>query len=182
MGRLVEPQRNRVHKDGQQEYLARSPYSFSQHPGEEFGALVSFLSENSNKMLPVTLDPHAYLDPDVVLSIDTRKAGSEAAVAHLVTQVWVRNPVVLFLETDVPQSHEMKAMLYHIGIVKKQLMFDVNKRADARVLRAVLKRLTWGRATPFALIGGRPFTMDELRMEKQQGTLASLLKTAAGKA
>jgi len=83
------------------ERRARNSYTFSQHPGEELGALVLFLSKSNGKnVLPANIDTHAYLDPELVFAgvVDAKRPGVEMMVEHLVQETWARYPVVLFIE------------------------------------------------------------------------------------
>ncbi|KZV98331.1 hypothetical protein EXIGLDRAFT_596186, partial [Exidia glandulosa HHB12029] len=144
---------------------------------EELGALVGFLSVLASNSLPLTTNPHSYLDPDLVLEFDTRSGDEENIVKKVeqaVADAWTNNPVVIFSElssTAAPASREMKGMMEALALSPAPTVFEVDKRVDASVLRPMLQRLTHRSQLPIVLIAGIPLTLEDLRAEQVADTL-----------
>lgn len=93
-----------------------SAYSFAQHPAYELGALVGFLAALASNSLPDTVNPHAFIDPELVLGFDTRAGDDKVQeeVETIVQDTWARNPVVIFSEVRTPtRSYRASQSLYH---------------------------------------------------------------------
>ncbi|EJD37002.1 hypothetical protein AURDEDRAFT_26671, partial [Auricularia subglabra TFB-10046 SS5] len=146
----------------------------------ELGALVNFLAALPSNALPPSVNPHAYIDPDLVLDFEPRSA-DDAEVDAMVEDAWMRNPVVVFSELHspaAPASREMKGAFEALALRPGMTVFEIDQRVDATVLRPLLQRLTRGAQLPFALVGGRTLTLTELRAEVKSGALADRLARA----
>jgi hypothetical protein len=47
-------------------------------------------------VIPTDIDPAQPIDPQLVIDFDTRSPRAEEEVANIVSDVWLRNPVVVF--------------------------------------------------------------------------------------
>jgi len=159
---------------------AAQPYSFSARSDDELGALVGFLAALASNSIPLTVDPNAPLDPQLVLGFDTR-SGSAAVIAEVrdaVAETWARNPVVIFSEfrtTVAPASREIKQLIGALNLHPEPAVFEVDQRADASVLRPILQRLT-GHGIPLVLVGGQPLSLADAHNAERLKELV----TAAG--
>lgn len=73
---------------------SRPPLALS--PAEELAALSAFIAALPHNVLPPSVDPHAPLDPQLVLDFDPRSESAREELDRLVEQVWSRFPVMLF--------------------------------------------------------------------------------------
>jgi hypothetical protein len=65
-------------------------------PEQELGAVTAFMAALPQNVIPTDIDPTRPIDPQLVLDFDTRSSQAEEEVTDLVTDVWIRNPVVVF--------------------------------------------------------------------------------------
>ena len=79
------------------------PGSFHKHrpeivlsPEQELGAVTAFMAALPQNVIPTDIDPTQPIDPQLVLDFDTRSPRAEEEVANIVSDVWLRNPVVVF--------------------------------------------------------------------------------------
>ncbi|KAI0292688.1 hypothetical protein B0F90DRAFT_1811901 [Multifurca ochricompacta] len=127
-------------------------------PDQELGANV----------IPTDVDPTRSIDPQLVLDFDTRGPRAEEEVLNVVSDVWSRNPVVVFCKLLSPFSRELKSILEAM---------DLNPPlpSDASVLIPLLFRLTNSTELPILLIGGSPVgSMDAIQELDASGQLKAL--------
>ena len=65
---------------------------------EELAAIVQFISIHPSNALPLSVDPHRPVDPQLICGFDTRSDNAKREVEEMVSEVWARNPIVLFKE------------------------------------------------------------------------------------
>lgn len=159
---------------------SHTKYTFAQHPDAELGALINFLAALPSNALPESVNPHAHIDPELILDFAPHSA-DDAEVDALVAGAWARNPVVIFSELHAPAapaSREMKGVFAALTLRPGVTVFELDQRVDADVLRPLLQRLTRGAQLPFALVGGRTLTLTELRTEVKSGALTDRVARA----
>ncbi|KAG6879657.1 hypothetical protein C0992_000099 [Termitomyces sp. T32_za158] len=171
--RLSAPVRNhrKLPKIGEQVALA-------QH--QELAAISSFLTSLSRNMIPLSVDPTVTIDPQLVLDFDTRSARAAEEVQHMVTDVWERNPVLLYSKLYSPASREIKGILAKMNLQPSPTIIDVDIRDDAKVVEPIICRLTSSLELPVLLIGGRVIgSIEKIRVLEESGELHKLV-TASG--
>jgi len=146
-------------------------------PEQELGAVTAFMAALPQNVIPPDVDPTRPIDPQLVLDFDTRSPRAEEEVDNIVSDVWLRNPVVVFSKTVSPVSRELKSILDEMHLMPSPTIFGVDQRADADVLIPLLLRLTDSDELPILLIGGRPVgsmeTIRELNSSEQLKALVS---------
>ncbi|KAI0267008.1 hypothetical protein BC834DRAFT_823062 [Gloeopeniophorella convolvens] len=148
-------------------------------PEEELGAVTAFMAALPQNIIPPGIDATRPIDPQLVLDFDTRSQRAEAEVAEVVSDVWFRNPVVVFSKLYSPASRELKSTLDAMELRPAPTVFDVDDRADADVLIPLLYRLTNTTELPILLIGGTPIgSMDAIRELDASGQLKALVTRA----
>jgi len=148
-------------------------------PEQELGALTAFMAALPQNVIPPDVDPTQPIDPQLVLDFDTRSPHAEEEVDSIVSDVWLRNPVVVFSKTVSPASRELKHMLDALHLNPSPTIFGVDQRADADVLIPLLYRLTDSIELPILLIGGNPVgSMDTIRELNTSGELKALVTRA----
>lgn len=65
-------------------------------PEQELGAVTAFMAALPQNVIPPDVDPTQPIDPQLVLDFDTRSPRAEEEVNNVVSDVWLRNPVVVF--------------------------------------------------------------------------------------
>lgn len=65
-------------------------------PEQELGAVTAFMAALPQNVIPPDVDPTEPIDPQLVLDFDTRSPRAEEEVDNVVSDVWLRNPVVVF--------------------------------------------------------------------------------------
>lgn len=65
-------------------------------PEQELGAVTAFMAALPQNVIPPGIDPTKPIDPQLVLDFDTRSPRAEEEVDNVVSDVWLRNPVVVF--------------------------------------------------------------------------------------
>ncbi|KAG6869098.1 hypothetical protein C0993_001663 [Termitomyces sp. T159_Od127] len=147
---------------------------------QELAAISSFLTSLSRNIIPLSVDPSVTIDPQLVLDFDTRSARAAEEVQHMVKDVWERNPVLLYSKLYSPASREIKAILTRMNLQPSPTIIDVDIRDDAKVVEAIICRLTLSLELPVLLIGGRPIgSIEEIRALEESGELHKLV-TASG--
>ncbi|KAI9449452.1 hypothetical protein BJY52DRAFT_1206373 [Lactarius psammicola] len=142
---------------------------------QELGAVTAFMAALPQNVIPTDIDPTQSIDPQLVLDFDTRSPRAEEEVANVVSEVWLRNPVVVFSKTVSPVSRELKTILDGMDLKPSPTIFGVDQRADAGVLIPLLFRLTNASELPILLIGGKPVgSMDTIRELHTNGQLKAL--------
>ncbi|THH03503.1 hypothetical protein EW146_g10430 [Bondarzewia mesenterica] len=121
---------------------------------QELAAITSFMAALPQNVIPSTVDPSLPIDPQLVLDFDTRSPRATAEVDEVVSDVWTRNPVVLFSKLHSPVSREIKQLIYDMKLRPSSTVFEVDQRADADVLMPLLFRLTSSDTLPILLVGG----------------------------
>lgn len=58
--------------------------------------MTAFMAALPQNVIPTDIDPTLPIDPQLVLDFDTRNPRAEEEVANIVSDVWLRNPVVVF--------------------------------------------------------------------------------------
>ncbi|RDB25222.1 putative monothiol glutaredoxin F10D7.3 [Hypsizygus marmoreus] len=161
---------NRKHKKlikGQQATLS---------PAQELAAVSSFLASLPQNIIPLSINPHVPIDPQLVLDFDTRSARAAEELKHMVHDVWSRNPVFLYSKLYSPSSREIKAMLAKMHLRPAPTIIDVDIRDDAEVLEPIIARLTSSHDLPVLLIGGKSVgSMEDIRALETSGELRSLV-------
>jgi hypothetical protein len=148
-------------------------------PEQELGAVTAFMAALPQNVIPTDIDPTQPIDPQLVLDFDTRSPRAEEEVDNVVTDVWLRNPVVVFSKTVSPVSRELKSILDALKLKQSPTIFGVDQRADADVLIPLLFRLTDTSELPILLIGGKPVgSMDTIRELRASGQLKALATRA----
>jgi glutaredoxin-related protein len=162
------------------------PGSFHKHrpeivlsPEQELGAVTAFMAALPQNVIPTDIDPTQPIDPQLVLDFDTRSPRAEEEVANVISDVWLRNPVVVFSKTVSPVSRELKSILDALNVTPYPTIFGVDLRADADVLVPLLFRLTDTSELPILLVGGKPVgSMDTIRELHTNGQLKALVTHA----
>jgi hypothetical protein len=77
---------------------------------EELAAIVQFISVHPSNALPLSVETQSPIDPQLVCGFDTRSERARREVDEMVSDVWTRNPIVLFrevvfLSNYIPHSH-----------------------------------------------------------------------------
>ncbi len=67
-------------------------------PEQELGAVTAFMAALPQNVIPTDIDPARPIDPQLVLDFDTRGPRAEEEVTNVINDVWLRNPVVVFLK------------------------------------------------------------------------------------
>ncbi|KAI0067164.1 hypothetical protein BV25DRAFT_1867714 [Artomyces pyxidatus] len=146
---------------------------------QELGAITSFMAALPQNVVPLTIDPTRPIDPQLILDFDTRSAQAETEVEEVVSDVWARNPVVLFSKLHSPISRELKTILHDMKLRPPPTIFEVDQRADAQVLVPMLFRLTNATDLPILLVGGVSVgTIDDIRELDARGQLKTLVSRA----
>lgn len=65
-------------------------------PEQELAAVSSFIVSLPQNVIPLSVDPSASIDPELVLDFDTRGPRAMEEVERVVDDVWSRNPVLLY--------------------------------------------------------------------------------------
>ncbi|KAI0247292.1 hypothetical protein BJV78DRAFT_1276947 [Lactifluus subvellereus] len=158
-------------------YQHRPDISLS--PEQELGAVTAFMAALPQNVIPTDIDPTQPIDPQLVLDFDTRGPQAEEEVADVVTDVWIRNPLVVFSKVPSAVSRELKSILQAMNLKPAPTIFDVDQRDDAGVLIPLLFRLTNSTELPILLIGGMPVgSMDTIRELNANGQLKALVTRA----
>jgi hypothetical protein len=124
-------------------------------PEQELGAVTAFMAALPQNVIPTDIDPTQPIDPQLVLDFDTRSPQAEEEVTNLVTDVWIRNPVVVFSKVRHPTfplcfaiyglfdldlwlalfwqlpsavSRELKSILQALNLKPAPTVFDVDQR------------------------------------------------------
>lgn len=71
-------------------------------PEQELGAVTAFMAALPQNVIPTDIDPAEPIDPQLVLDFDTRGPYALEEVADVVTDVWTRNPLVVFSKVTSP--------------------------------------------------------------------------------
>lgn len=145
-------------------------------PSQELAAISSFLASLPQNVIPLSVDPLVTIDPQLILDFDTRSARAAEEVQHMVTDVWLRNPVFLYSKLYSPASREIKAMLAKMDLRPTPTIIDVDIRDDAEVLEPIIGRLTSSPELPVLLISGKPVgSIKEVRLLEKSGELRKLV-------
>lgn len=143
---------------------------------QELGAVTAFMAALPQNVIPPDVDPTQPIDPQLVLDFDTRSPRAEEEIDNVVSDVWLRNPVVVFSKTVSPVSRELKSILDAMHLNPSPTIFGVDQRADATVLIPLLFRLTDSSELPILLIGGKPVgSMDAIRELNNNERLKALV-------
>ncbi|TDL26173.1 hypothetical protein BD410DRAFT_784227 [Rickenella mellea] len=148
---------------------------------QELGALTSFLAALPANSLPAYIDPSQPIDPQLILDFDTRSPHALDELEDVITQVWQRNPVVVFSKFYSPASREIKKIIGEMNLRPEPTIFEVDQRVDTEVLSPLLLRLTRAHELPVLVIGGEPIRagdMPALRAVAKSGKLRTLAKAA----
>ncbi|PCH36089.1 hypothetical protein WOLCODRAFT_140219 [Wolfiporia cocos MD-104 SS10] len=146
---------------------------------QELAAVSSFLASLPQNVIPGTVDPSQPIDPQLVLDFDTRSPQAAGEVESVVSDVWARNPVMLYSKFYSPASREIKQMLADMYLRPSPTIIEVDQRTDESVLAPLLYRLTSATELPILLIGGRPIgSMEEIRYLKRKGELQRMITKA----
>jgi len=141
--------------------------------------VTAFMAALPQNVIPPDIDPTQPIDPQLVLDFDTRSPRAKEEVDNIVSEMWLRNPVVVFSKTVSPVSRELKSILDTLNIKPSPTIFDVDQRADADVLIPLLFRLTDASELPILLVGGKPVgSMDTIRELRTNGQLKALVTHA----
>ena len=96
-----------------------SPDNFHKHrpeivlsPEQELGAITAFMAALPQNVIPTDIDPTQPIDPQLVLDFDTRSPRAEEEVANIVSDVWLRNPVVVFAKVKCLSSRPHRQALF----------------------------------------------------------------------
>jgi len=147
---------------------------------QELAAVSSFIASLPQNVIPSSVDPSQPIDPQLVLDFDTRSPQAAEEVATVVSEVWARNPVMLYSKFYSPISREIKQMLSDMYLRPSPTIVEVDQRTDESVLAPLLFRLTSKSELPILLIGGRTFSgsIEELRYLKNKGELQRMIAAA----
>ncbi|TFY58385.1 hypothetical protein EVG20_g8170 [Dentipellis fragilis] len=149
-------------------------------PDQELAALTSFMAALPQNVVPGSVDPAHPIDPSLVLDFDTRSPRAAAEIEEVVSDVWTRNPVVVFSKLHSPISREIKHLIYDMKLKPAPTVFEIDQRSDADVVAPMIYRLTGQPALPILLVGGKPVgTIDDIRDLIANGELKRMVIDAA---
>ncbi|KAA1475180.1 hypothetical protein DENSPDRAFT_852795 [Dentipellis sp. KUC8613] len=151
-------------------------------PDQELAALTSFMAALPQNVVPGSVDPARPIDPSLVLDFDTRSPRAEAEIEEVVSDVWTRNPVVVFSKLHSPISREIKHLIYDMKLKPAPTVFEIDQRSDADVVAPMIYRLTGQPALPILLVGGKPVgTIDDIRDLIANGELKRMVIDAGAR-
>ncbi|KAI0744121.1 hypothetical protein C8Q80DRAFT_1122399 [Daedaleopsis nitida] len=146
---------------------------------QELAAVSSFIASLPQNMIPSTVDPSQPIDPQLILDFDTHGARAEEELQNVVSDVWTRNPVMLYSKVHSPVSREVKHMLDTLYLRPAPTIVDIDERPDMNVLVPLLFRLTSTNELPILLVGGRVVGQPkEIKYLAARGELQKLITEA----
>lgn len=144
---------------------------------EEYAALLSFVTSTTANSLP-PLDPHAPLDPAIVLDFDPSHPNARGDLDLLISEMHTVYPLVLFGKMRDPWHREIKRILAEQKIHPAPLVIDVDQRRDHLIFMPLVSRLLGTQSLPQLVLEGKTLgSYHEILAMKEQGTLRKTLES-----